>query len=142
MEHGKVTLASNATYYGAIALYACDSNFELDGVSRRLCQENGTWSSESPACRGIYLNRIKHNKIITLHYSSEIQCKNPDTLTGVLFQVSTHSVGGVAHYTCPKGHTLSGNATRICLQKGSWSGKSPVCIRKLFNCYVSSIVPE
>lgn len=52
VDHGKVTLASNATYYGAIALYACDDNYELDGVSRRLCQENGTWSSDSPLCRG------------------------------------------------------------------------------------------
>lgn len=54
VEYGRVTLASNATYYGAIALYACNHNFELDGVSRRLCQENGTWSSDSPTCRGNY----------------------------------------------------------------------------------------
>lgn len=53
IQNGKVTLASNATYYGALALYACDNNFELDGVSRRLCLENGTWSSDTPACKGI-----------------------------------------------------------------------------------------
>lgn len=52
LEHGKVTLASNATYYGALALYSCDDNYELDGVSRRLCLENGTWSSDTPVCRG------------------------------------------------------------------------------------------
>ena len=52
MDHGKVTLATNFTYYGAAALYECDKNWQLDGVSRRLCQENGTWSSEVPACKG------------------------------------------------------------------------------------------
>lgn len=52
LENGKVTLTSNATYYGALALYACEKNFELDGVSRRLCLENGTWSSDPPNCRG------------------------------------------------------------------------------------------
>ncbi|GLV42687.1 furrowed [Carabus blaptoides fortunei] len=109
LPHGQITLASNATYYGAIALYACDANFELDGVSRRLCQDNGTWSSEMPTCR-------------------EIQCKDPDAINGVLFQVSTHSIGGVAHYTCPRGHTLKGNATRICIKKGIWSGQTPTCI--------------
>lgn len=52
IANGVVTLPSNATYYGALALYACDPNFELDGVSRRLCLENGTWSSDAPICRG------------------------------------------------------------------------------------------
>lgn len=55
IDNGKVTLASNATYYGALALYSCDNNFELDGVSRRLCLENGTWSSDTPACKGMLL---------------------------------------------------------------------------------------
>ena len=54
MEHGKYTLASNATYYGAAVLYECDPNFELDGHGRRLCLENGTWSSETPQCKGKY----------------------------------------------------------------------------------------
>jgi hypothetical protein len=53
LEHGKYTLASNATYYGAAVLYECDSNFELDGHGRRLCLENGTWSSETPQCKGM-----------------------------------------------------------------------------------------
>jgi len=52
LQHGKYTLASNATYYGAAVLYECDPNFELDGHGRRLCLENGTWSSETPQCKG------------------------------------------------------------------------------------------
>ncbi|XP_049819209.1 sushi, von Willebrand factor type A, EGF and pentraxin domain-containing protein 1 [Aethina tumida] len=108
VTNGKVTLPSNASYYGALALYSCDPNFELDGVSRRLCLENGTWSSDSPACR-------------------EIQCKDPDALEGVTFKVSTRSVGGVAQYSCPRGHNMHGNSTRICLKKGVWSGSAPTC---------------
>lgn len=65
-----------------------------------------------------------------LYVFLEIQCRDPDSLNGVLFQISTHSVGGVAHYTCPRGHTLQGNSTRTCLTKGIWSGKAPVCIGK------------
>jgi len=56
IQHGRYTLTSNATYYGAAALYECDGNFELDGFARRLCLENGTWSSDTPVCRG---NRSK-----------------------------------------------------------------------------------
>lgn len=61
IEHGKYNLASNVTYYGSTVLYECDPNFELDGISRRLCLENGTWSSETPKCRGkkmIFLNEL------------------------------------------------------------------------------------
>lgn len=47
-------------------------------------------------------------------------------------QVSTHSVGGVAHYSCPKGHVMQGNSTRICLKNGIWNGRAPICNRKLF----------
>lgn len=52
IQHGRYTLTSNATYYGAAALYECDGNFELDGFARRLCLENATWSSDTPICRG------------------------------------------------------------------------------------------
>ncbi|KAJ8969501.1 hypothetical protein NQ314_001726, partial [Rhamnusium bicolor] len=109
VENGKITLPSNATYYGALALYACDPNFELDGVSRRLCLENGTWSSEAPKCR-------------------EIQCKKPDALEGVTYKISTLSVGGVAQYHCPRGHIMQGNSTRMCLKNGIWSGSAPSCL--------------
>ncbi|XP_017772932.1 PREDICTED: sushi, von Willebrand factor type A, EGF and pentraxin domain-containing protein 1 [Nicrophorus vespilloides] len=107
-QNGVLNLASNATYYGAGVLYTCDANFELDGVKRRSCLENGTWSSDAPSCK-------------------EIQCKDPDTFEGVSFQVSTHSVGGIAKYGCPKGHEMQGNSTRVCLEKGSWSGRAPSC---------------
>ncbi|XP_073975480.1 CUB and Sushi multiple domains furrowed [Rhodnius prolixus] len=107
--HGKFTLASNATYYGAVVLYECDENFELDGFARRLCLDNGTWSAETPVCR-------------------EVVCKEPEKDGGVIVQVSTFSIGGVAHYSCPKGHIMQGNSTRICQKKGTWSGYIPNCI--------------
>lgn len=70
----------------------------------------------------------------TLTYSwflfSEIQCRDPDAFEGVLFKVSTHSVGGVAHYSCPRGHSLQGNSSRVCLKNGAWDGKTPTCTRK------------
>lgn len=61
---------------------------------------------------------------------SEIQCRDPDAFEGVLFKVSTHSVGGIAHYSCPRGHSLQGNSSRVCLKNGAWDGKTPTCIRK------------
>lgn len=52
IEHGHFMLVSNVTYYGAAVLYECEANYELEGYARRLCLENGTWSSETPSCKG------------------------------------------------------------------------------------------
>lgn len=58
---------------------------------------------------------------------SEIRCKDPEKVGTLSTQVSTHSVGGVAHYSCPRGYYMEGNETRVCLQNGSWSGTMPAC---------------
>ena len=36
--------------YPGEATYSCDSGFELDGVSSRKCQINGTWEEDAPLC--------------------------------------------------------------------------------------------
>ncbi|GLH11061.1 Locomotion-related protein Hikaru genki [Gryllus bimaculatus] len=105
--HGKYSLASNATFYGVVVLYECEKNYELDGHGRRLCLENGTWSSETPQCR-------------------EIQCSEPEKEPGMIVHVTTYSIGGVAQYSCQKGQYLTGSATRTC-QKGGWTGQIPTC---------------
>lgn len=107
--NGRFTLASNATYYGAVVLYECYDNFQLDGFARRLCLDNGTWSAETPLCR-------------------EVVCKEPESRSGMTIRVSSYSVGGSAIYMCPKGHHMEGNASRTCLKKGAWSGFIPNCI--------------
>ncbi|XP_063372813.1 sushi, von Willebrand factor type A, EGF and pentraxin domain-containing protein 1 isoform X1 [Cydia amplana] len=112
LENGKVTLATNATYYGATALYECDEHWQLDGVSRRLCQDNGTWSSEAPVCK-------------------EIICPDPSEQikggVGLNVETWTRSIGGEAHYRCERGYRLKGNQSRTCLPKGAWSGVPPSC---------------
>lgn len=108
ITHGKVTLATNVTYYGAAVLYECDQNFKLDGVSRRLCTEDGTWSHETPSC-------------------NEITCAEPDISENLIVDSGTRAVGSSAHFKCPKGRFLVGNDTRVCLKNGKWTGKSPIC---------------
>lgn len=89
-------------------LYECDSNFKLDGVSRRLCLEDGTWGYETPECK-------------------EITCTEPELSDQLLVAPGIRTVGSVANFTCPKGRYLVGNDTRTCLQNGHWTGKVPHC---------------
>lgn len=108
---GKMTLATNATYYGAAVLYECNANFKLNGVSRRLCTEHGNWSHETPKC-------------------VEVTCESENLSENLIMDVGTRAVGSVASFKCVKGRTLVGNETRICQKTGKWTGKSPICIRK------------
>ena len=48
--------------------------------------------------------------------------------------VSTHTVGGVATYTCDNGYNLKGTNMRMCIQNGAagqWTPEEPTCPRKL-----------
>lgn len=101
-------MATNATYYGAAVLYECDNTFKLDGVSRRLCLEDGTWGYETPTCK-------------------EITCAEPEINEHLLVSAGIRTVASTANYSCPKGWYLVGNQTRTCLQNGHWTGKVPAC---------------
>ena len=48
--NGSVSL--NNTSVGSLAVYMCETNFELFGGNVRICQPNGEWNSTSPTCQG------------------------------------------------------------------------------------------
>ena len=42
----------NGSLVGAVAEFTCEDGLVLSGASIIFCQEDGTWSAESPVCRG------------------------------------------------------------------------------------------
>ncbi|GAB6032959.1 complement component (3d Epstein Barr virus) receptor 2 [Chamberlinius hualienensis] len=54
--------------------------------------------------------------------SSYIVAAMSDSHTNGLFPVGT-----IISYTCDSGYEILNNQTRICLQKGTWSGEEPYC---------------
>ena len=52
LENGNVLVGM--TTPGAVAVYTCDTSYELVGNPFRQCHENGTWSGEAPTCEGNY----------------------------------------------------------------------------------------
>lgn len=109
--NGNVTLSTNATYYGAAVLYECDPNYKLDGVSRRLCSEDGTWGHDAPTC-------------------VQVTCPEPDISENFIVDVGKRLVGEMAKFSCSKGRFLVGNDTRKCMPNGQWAGKNPNCKRE------------
>ena len=40
--------------YQETVTYACETGFNLVGMSERVCQSNGTWSGSAPTCQSKY----------------------------------------------------------------------------------------
>jgi hypothetical protein len=49
IDHGGVNIMPYNTF-GAVASYACDDGWELDGTKARVCQGDETWSGVKPRC--------------------------------------------------------------------------------------------
>ena len=59
-----------------------------------------------------------------------IVCPTLSNLENGQVTVNTHTVGGVATYTCNTGYGLSGVDTRMCVQNGvigQWTPGEPTC---------------
>ena len=88
-ENGKVVISG--TTPGSITTYSCNPGFDLVGVSKRTCQNNGEWSDDEPFCEGIIINLEIHFIIIRTDIYTT-QCTVP--LIGIMYLLSVikHSV--------------------------------------------------
>ena len=90
--------------------YSCEDGYSLVGSSIRECLNNESWSGVIPECE-------------------LIDCGNPEipTPAGVL-SISNTTAGSSTRYTCLEGYELVGEADRVCLNNGTWSGSVPSCV--------------
>ena len=45
---------SNGTLIDALAVYSCNTGFQLSGNRTRTCDREGMWTGSEPECRGKY----------------------------------------------------------------------------------------
>ncbi|KAJ8250433.1 hypothetical protein COCON_G00223550 [Conger conger] len=94
--------------YQASVMYHCKRGFYLLGSSVLTCQSNAFWDRSLPKCLSI-------------------SCGDPGTPPNAVMSGRKFSNSAVVHYTCSQGRTLVGNASRVCLEEGRWSGAPPYC---------------
>lgn len=56
-----------------------------------------------------------------------MSCGSPDSMQNTTVTGRNFSIGGEIEYSCPVGHSLVGDAVRICQKNGVWSGHAPSC---------------
>ncbi|XP_007889802.2 sushi repeat-containing protein SRPX2 [Callorhinchus milii] len=54
--HGYITCTSDGNNYGATCSYLCDGGYERQGVPKRVCLFNRSWSGVRPSCVSIQIN--------------------------------------------------------------------------------------
>lgn len=97
------------TVFQSTVQYSCNDGYILIGFSVRECLGNESWSGVTPKC-------------------TIIDCGSPEIPNaGVLFYANT-TAGSSITYSCIEGYDLVGKADRVCLNNGTWSGKTPACV--------------
>lgn len=53
VPYGSFKYVQNSTFIASEAVYTCTNSHKLQGVNKRTCQENASWSGETPKCEEI-----------------------------------------------------------------------------------------
>lgn len=73
--------------------------------------------------------------LLLYHYlSSTVICPTLSAPANGSISLSGVTVGDIANYSCNEEFELVGNATRVCLDDGTWSGQDPVCNPSKCDC--------
>lgn len=105
---GGPTSSSAPFYYGSAMTYMCMDGFTLRKEDSVSCLASGQWSSPYPEC-------------------IPVECPQPAEVTNGIIDVQGLMYLSTALYSCKPGHTLVGNSTVLCGDRGTWIGGVPSC---------------
>ncbi|XP_044059308.1 inactive serine protease PAMR1 isoform X1 [Siniperca chuatsi] len=109
--------------------YRCHPPSKLIGSQQRICLPNGTWSGTVPTC-------VKGQ-------TSRVQCSPPPKLlNGYHRPADTTGDAQTIEFFCKNSYILSGNHQSTCLSNGSWSSRTPKCVRACREPKVSELVRQ
>lgn len=109
LHHGWVE--TNGTTIGSVAVFHCDTGYNMISRAYRKCLESGLWSNRVPLCESV-ICAPPPNSPNAVHSRME-----EDDFT-YLSSVTYHCTAGV----------LDGEASIYCTDHGNWSGPAPECI--------------
>ncbi|XP_068164048.1 sushi, von Willebrand factor type A, EGF and pentraxin domain-containing protein 1 isoform X1 [Antennarius striatus] len=105
---GEITVKGSEYSYNKEVELSCQPGFLLQGKSVSVCQADGSWSHEAPAC---VLAR----------------CGKPSPIPNGRLLGSEFGFNNKVKYECDEGYTLKGDHTRTCQSNGLWDNPAPRC---------------
>ena len=61
----------------SLAVYNCSSGFELVGMEKRLCLEDGTWNGTEPICKGTIVRILEQRLTVSTMTVALLQILQP-----------------------------------------------------------------
>uniref|UniRef100_A0A8C9G9Z5 p-selectin n=1 Tax=Pavo cristatus TaxID=9049 RepID=A0A8C9G9Z5_PAVCR len=111
-EHGELNcshLHGNFTF-GSTCDFSCQPGFELMGSQSRECTAMGTWSKDTPRCKGRAADRVWG--------VTELSCSHIH---------GNFTFGSICDFSCQPGFELMGPQSRECAATGTWTGDTSQC---------------
>lgn len=105
-----LSVSTATTRMGTKVVFSCDEGQRLRGSQQAMCLPSGNWSAPPPVCQVAECHDITGAS---------------DGL--VVVKAEQRAVGSRAHFSCPLGYALRGQASVECLDTGQWSGSLPRC---------------
>uniref|UniRef100_A0AAX7VFF6 CUB and Sushi multiple domains 1 n=1 Tax=Astatotilapia calliptera TaxID=8154 RepID=A0AAX7VFF6_ASTCA len=103
----------NIFSYRSEVRFYCNAPYLLVGSASRVCQADGSWNGQQPACIDPAFN----------------SCRDPGTPAyGIPVMAQGFQVGSKISFKCRKNYHILGSTTRTCLENLTWSGTQPECI--------------
>uniref|UniRef100_A0A3B4YUQ9 CUB and Sushi multiple domains 1 n=1 Tax=Seriola lalandi dorsalis TaxID=1841481 RepID=A0A3B4YUQ9_SERLL len=103
----------NIFSYRSEVRFYCHAPYLLVGSASRVCEADGIWSGQQPACIDPAFNN----------------CRDPGTPAyGIPVIAQGFQVGSKISFKCRKNYHILGSTTRTCLENLTWSGTQPECI--------------
>uniref|UniRef100_A0AAV2LT87 CUB and Sushi multiple domains 1 n=1 Tax=Knipowitschia caucasica TaxID=637954 RepID=A0AAV2LT87_KNICA len=100
------------SYRSEVRFY-CHAPYLLVGSVSRVCQADGIWNGQQPACIDPAFNT----------------CRDPGTPAyGIPVLAQGLQVGSKISFKCRKNYHILGSTTRTCMENLTWSGTQPECI--------------
>ncbi|NWT00137.1 LYAM3 protein, partial [Mionectes macconnelli] len=91
--------------FGSTCVFSCQTGFVLKGSETRECTATGTWTGDTPQCKGTVASR-------------ELNCSH---LHG------NFTFGSTCGFSCQTGFVLMGPESRECTGMGTWTAHAPRC---------------
>ncbi|XP_077489118.1 sushi, von Willebrand factor type A, EGF and pentraxin domain-containing protein 1-like isoform X2 [Amblyomma americanum] len=88
--------------------YECNKGYRLEGEANLYCQFDAQWNAPKPECH-------------------IVECGTLDDIPNGYVKFSGTAFGSKADYSCKRGFSLVGSATRTCGAYGRWTDEPPLC---------------
>ncbi|NXL86505.1 LYAM3 protein, partial [Alectura lathami] len=124
-EHGEMNcshLHGDFTF-GSTCDFSCQTGFELMGPESLECMAMGTWTGDTPHCKGRAAGKAVTCSVLTAPEHGEMNCSH---LHG------DFTFGSTCDFSCQTGFELMGPESHECMAMGTWTGDTPQC--KAISC--------